>query len=386
MDNLTLIATCAFGLEAVVKRELSALGFTDLHASEGRVEFSASSQQIPSANLWLRCADRVFLKMGEFQALTFEELFEQTKALPWQDWITPDGKFTVNGRSVKSQLGSISACQAIVKKAVVENLKAHYHRDWFEESGAEFTIQVSLLKDLATLSIDTSGAGLNRRGYRTQAGTAAIKETLASALVQLSFWRKDRLLIDPMCGSGTILIEAAMLGRQIAPGLNRTFASEDWPGIPPKAWRVARLNAYESVDKTSRLELFGYDLDPAVIQAARVNARKAGVGNNIIFDQKNVHDLWIDKQYGVLISNPPYGVKLGEFKDMNDIYISLNKIFKKKTGWSVYILTADKKFPDYFKRANPDRVRKLYNGQIEVNYYQYYGERPKDSPLQDDLS
>jgi len=386
MDNLTLIATCAFGLEAVVKRELSALGFADLHASEGRVEFSASSQQIPTANLWLRCADRVFLKMGEFQALTFEELFEQTKALPWQDWITPDGKFTVNGRSVKSQLGSISACQAIVKKAVVENLKAHYHRDWFEESGAEFTIQVSLLKDLATLSIDTSGAGLNRRGYRTQAGAAAIKETLASALVQLSFWRKDRLLIDPMCGSGTILIEAAMLGRQIAPGLNRTFASEDWPGIPPKAWRVARLNAYESVDKTSRLELFGYDLDPAVIQAARVNARKAGVGNNIIFDQKNVHDLWIDKQYGVLISNPPYGVKLGEFKDMNDIYISLNKIFKKKTGWSVYILTADKKFPDYFKRANPDRVRKLYNGQIEVNYYQYFGERPKDSPLQDDLS
>jgi putative N6-adenine-specific DNA methylase len=321
----------------------------------------------------------VFLKLGEFPALSFEELFEQTKALPWENWITPDGKFTVNGKSVKSQLGSISACQSIVKKAVVEKLKAHYHQDWFEESGAEFTIQVALFKDTATLSIDTSGAGLNRRGYRTQAGSAAIKETLASALVQLSFWDRERLLIDPMCGSGTILIEAAMLGKNIAPGLNRSFASEEWPGIPSKAWRVARLKAYEAVDKNSELELFGYDIDPKVIEAARINARKAGVGNDILFEQKDVHDLWIDKQNGVLISNPPYGIKLGEFKQMNDIYISLNKTFKKKTGWSIYILTADKKFPDYFKRAQPDRVRKLYNGQIEVNYYQYYGERPKET-------
>lgn len=387
MDNNTLFATCAFGLEAIIKRELTALGFEGLKASEGRVEFQASPEAIPTANLWLRCADRVFLKMGEFQALTFEELFEQTKALPWENWITPDGKFTVNGKSVRSQLGSISACQSIVKKAVVEKLKAHYHQDWFEETGAEFSIQVALLKDTATLSIDTSGAGLNRRGYRTHAGAAAIKETLASAMVQLSFWDKTRLLIDPMCGSGTILIEAAMLGRNIAPGLNRTFASEEWPGIPSKAWRVARLKAYESVEKNSKLELFGYDIDPQAIAGARVNARKAGVGNDILFEQKDVHDLWIDKQYGILISNPPYGIKLGEFKLMNDIYISLNKTFKKKTGWSVYVLTADKKFPDYFKRAQPDRVRKLYNGQIEVNYYQYFGERPKEPaiPVEADL-
>jgi len=378
MDKLTLIATCAFGLEAIIKRELTALGFEELKASEGKVEFQATAEQVPTANLWLRCADRVFLKLGEFPALTFEELFEQTRALPWQDWITPDGKFTVNGKSVKSQLGSISACQSIVKKAVVEKLKAHYHQDWFEESGAEFTIQVALLKDTATLSLDTSGAGLNRRGYRTQAGAAALKETLASALVQLSFWNRERLLIDPMCGSGTILIEAAMLGRNIAPGLERAFASEGWPGIPSKAWRVARLKAYESVDKGTKLELSGYDIDPSVIAGAKINARKAGVGNDILFEQKDVHDLWIDKRYGILISNPPYGVKLGEFKEMNEIYISLNKTFKKKTGWSVYILTADKKFPDYFKRAQPDRVRKLYNGQIEVNYYQYYGERPKE--------
>ena len=269
---------------------------------------------------------------------------------------------------------------------MVERLKTAYHQEWFEETGAEFTIQVALLKDVATLTIDTSGPGLNRRGYRTQTGSAALKETLASALVQLSFWEKDRLLIDPMCGSGTILIEAAMLGKNIAPGLNRAFASEEWPGIPSKAWRVARLKAYESVDKNSDLQLFGYDIDPGSVDAARVNARKAGVGNDILFEQKDVHDLWIDKQYGILISNPPYGIKVGEFKQMNDIYISLNKTFKKKTGWSVYILTADKVFPSYFKRAQPDRVRKLFNGQIEVNYYQYYGERPREaSPSSSDL-
>jgi putative N6-adenine-specific DNA methylase len=378
MDKLTLIATSTFGLEAVVKRELIALGFENLKTSEGKVEFQATPEEIPTSNLWLRCADRVLLKLGEFPATTFEELFEQTKSLPWEAWITPDGKFTVNGKSIKSTLGSISACQSIVKKAVVEKLKAAYHQEWFEETGAEFTIQVALLKDVATLTIDTSGPGLNRRGYRTQAGSAALKETLASALVQLSFWEKDRLLIDPMCGSGTILIEAAMVGKNIAPGLNRAFASEEWPGIPSKAWRVARLKAYEDVDKSSNLQIFGYDIDPASVEAARINARKAGVGNDILFEQKDVRNLWIDKQYGILISNPPYGIKVGEFKEMNEIYISLNKTFKKKTGWSVYILTADKKFPAYFKRAQPDRVRKLFNGQIEVNYYQYYGERPKE--------
>jgi putative N6-adenine-specific DNA methylase len=378
MDKLTLIATSTFGLEAVVKRELIALGFDKLKASEGKVEFEASPEEVPTPNLWLRCADRVLLKLGEFQATTFDELFEQTKSLPWEDWITPDGKFTVNGKSVKSTLGSISACQAIVKKAVVERLKSKYHQEWFEESGAEFTIQVALLKDVATLTIDTSGPGLNRRGYRVKTGTAALKETLASALVQLSFWDKDRLLIDPMCGSGTILIEAAMIGKKIAPGLQRTFASEEWPGIPSKAWRVTRLKAFESVDKTCELDLHGYDIDPQSVEASQVNARKAGVGNDISFELKDVHDLWIDKQYGVVISNPPYGYKVGELKEMNEIYISLNKTFKKKTGWSVYILTADKIFPDYFKRAQPDRVRKLFNGQIEVNYYQYFGERPRD--------
>jgi len=376
MNQITLIATLSFGLEAVVKRELHALGFQTTHVADGKVEFQATPGDIPRANLWLRSADRVLLKMGEFPALTFDELFEQTKALPWEAWITEEGKFTVTGKAVKSTLGSVRACQAIVKKAVVERLKEQYHGDWFAETGPEFTIQVSMLKDVAVLTIDTSGSGLNKRGYRQKSVEAAIKETLAAALVLLSVYNKDRLLIDPMCGSGTILIEAALIARNIAPGLRRKFASEQWPAIPPEAWQQARLAARGAIDTEGSLQIFGYDIDEAAIDASKVNARRAGVGADIVFEQKDVKDLWIDKQYGIVISNPPYGIKMGEFQALNQIYISLNKTFKKKKGWSIYILTADSKFVDYFKRARPDKVRKLYNGSIEVNYYQYFGERP----------
>jgi putative N6-adenine-specific DNA methylase len=376
MDKITLIAIHTFGLEAVVKRELIALGFENFNVSNGKVEFEARPEDIPKANLWLRCADRVLLKMGEFRAATFDELFEGTKALPWEAWITKDGKFTVTGKSVKSTLGSVRACQAIVKKAVVERLKEKYNTDWFEETGSEFTIQVSMLKDVATLTIDTSGSGLNRRGYRVQAGEAALKETLAAALVQLSFWKEDRLLIDPMCGSGTILIEAAMIARNIAPGLNRGFASEGWPQISSDIWKQERREAKSVIRSDVDLRIFGYDIDEESIKASKANAKKAGVGKDIVFEQKDVKDLWIDQAHGIIISNPPYGIKIGEFQELNQIYISLHKTFRKKKGWSVYILTADKKFPDYFKRARPDRVRKLYNGPIEVNYYQFYGERP----------
>jgi putative N6-adenine-specific DNA methylase len=377
MNKITLMAIFSFGLEAIVKRELQGLGFDQLTVANGKVEFEATPEDIPKANLWLRCADRVLLKVGEFKAVTFDELFEGTKALPWEEWIAKDGQFTVTGKSVKSTLGSVRACQSIVKKAVVERLKEKYKTDWFEETGPEFTIQVGMLKDMATLTIDTSGSGLNKRGYRLQAGEAALKETLAAALVQLSFWNKDRLLIDPMCGSGTILIEAALLARNIAPGLNREFASERWPSIPKSAWREARRNAKEGIDKNPELQIYGYDIDPSMIEASKANVKRAGVEVDIIFEQKDIKDLWIDNQYGILISNPPYGIKLGRFEDLNEIYISIHKTFRKKTGWSVYVLTADKKFPDYFKRAKPDKVRKLYNGPLEVNYYQYFGERPK---------
>ena len=361
----------------LVKDELLALGFEITAVTDGRVEFQATLNDIPTVNIWLRYADRVQLKIGAFKATTFDDLFEQTKALPWEDFITEDGKFTVLAKSFKSQLKSARTCQSIVKKSVVERLKARYQTDWFAETGPSFTIQVALFRDMATLTLDTSGTGLHKRGYRAEAGEAPLKETLAAALVKLTRWDKDRLLIDPMCGSGTILIEAAQIARNIAPGLQRTFASESWPVIDAHAWEDARNKAKAAAIDDADLKLFGYDINPSEIEIAKQNALKAGVGNNIQFAQKDVRDLWIDQQYGTLISNPPYGIRILEYRDINSIYISLNKTFRKKRGWSVCILTADEKFPNYFKRARPNRVRKLTNGNIKVNYYQFYGERPR---------
>ena len=376
MDKITLIATTTFGLEAVVKRELQALGFENLNVSNGRVEFDAAPKDIPTVNIWLRSADRILVKMGEFEAKDFDTLFEGTKALPWDAWIHENGTFPVSGVSVKSQLESVPACQGIVKKAIVEKLSQEYGTNWFDEKGAEFPVKVSLHNDMALLTIDTSGSGLTKRGYRIHAGIAPIKETLAAALVQLSFWSEERLLIDPMCGSGTILIEAAMIGRNIAPGLNRSFAAEDWDRVPFTAWEQARDQARSAIRSDVELQLFGYDVDAEMIAASKSNAKAAGVDGDIQFEKKDIRDLWIDQEYGIVISNFPYGIKLGDFREINNIYISFNKTFKKKKGWSIYVLTADKKFPDYFKRAEPSRVRKLFNASIEVRYYQYFGERP----------
>ena len=376
MDNITLIATAKFGLEKLVKNEVVALGFDQPRVSEGRIEFEAALADIPRLNINLRYSDRLVVKIGEFPATTFDDLFEQVKALPWENWITRDGQFPVNAKTVKSTLQSDRTCQSIVKKAVVERLKTAFSTEWFEETGPVFTIQVTVRKDVALLTLDTCGAGLHKRGYRLEAGEAPLTETLAAALVQLSFWDKDRLLIDPMCGAGTILIEAAMLGRNIAPGLNREFAAEAWPVIPAGAWAEARQSAKEAIDRSGEMQIWGYDIDENAINAAKANAERAGVADDITFAIKAVQDLWIDRQYGILISNPPYGLRMYDFKDINRIYIALNKMFRKKTGWSVYILTADKKFPNYFKRSWPDRKRKLYNGNIEVTYYQYYGEIP----------
>lgn len=377
---ITLIATATFGLEALVKRELQMLGFDELTVNNGQISFPAQLSDIPKLNLWLRFADRLLLQVGQFEVTEFDDLFEQTKALPWENWIPEDGEFPVIGKSVKSVLASVRSCQAIVKKAVVERLKQAYGVEWFDETGAQFTIQVALYKDIATLTIDTSGAGLHKRGYRALAGEAPLKETMAAALVKLSFWRPDRLLIDPMCGSGTILIEAAMMARNIAPGLERRFASELWPAVPKTIWEAARDEAREAVRSDFELSLFGSDIDAGAVAIAQKNAELAGVGDDITFETKPINEVWIDKEYGVLVTNPPYGMRMADFKSINQIYIMLNKMFRKKKGWSVYVLTADKQFPNYFKRGRPDRVRKLYNGRIETNYYQYHGERP---PRQD---
>lgn len=375
-EKITLIATAKFGLEMLVKFEVADLGFEDVAVSNGRIEFSATPADIARANLWLRCADRVVLKMGEFTAVTFDDLFEQVRALPWERWIPADGEFPVTAKTVKSTLQSGRSLQAIVKKAVVERLMAAHATNDLPETGALFPIQVSLLKDEALLTIDTSGVGLHKRGYRAEAGDAPLKETLAAALVKLSFWHPERRLIDPMCGSGTILIEAAMMARNMAPGLKRTFAAEEWPAIDPQLWHDARRQAEAAILPSNELQLFGHDSDAASIETAVHNAALAGVADDIVFAQKDVRDLWIDQQYGIVITNPPYGQRMSDFKTLNDIYISLNKTFRKKTGWSVYVLTADRKFPNYFKRSRPDRVRKLYNGRIQTNYYQYHGEKP----------
>jgi len=372
---MELIATTTFGLEAVVKRELQALGYTDIKVTDGKVAFKADKEDIPRANLWLRTADRVLLSLGEFKALSFDELFEKTKALPWGSWITREGKFTVNGKSVKSQLFSISDCQAIVKKAVVEKLKEKYAEEWFPETGPEFTIQVSLLKDVATLTIDTSGKGLHKRGYRQEAVEAPLKETLAAAMINLSYWNKNRVLLDPFCGSGTIPIEAALRGRNIAPGLNRKFASEEWPTLDKALWKEARVEALNAIDHHTPIHIMASDIEPKAISTAKENAIQAGVEDCIHFSAQPLDQLQIHKKYGVVITNPPYGERIGDRSEISRLYKTMGHILRKAPTWSVYVLTPEEKFESLYG-ARAHRKRKLYNGNIKVDFYQYYGKRP----------
>jgi putative N6-adenine-specific DNA methylase len=375
MPKINVIATSTFGLEAVVKRELQDLGFTKLTVADGKIEFEATFEDIPRLNINLRAADRVLVKVGEFPAADFGQLFDRTKELAWEQWIPRDAKITVIGKCVRSILASVRSSQSIAHKAVIERLKSKYQIEWLPETGPEFTIQVAILKDVAQLTLDTSGPGLHKRAYRMQHGEVPLRENLAAALVLLSFWKKDRVLIDPMCGSGTILIEAAMIARRIAPGLKREFASEKWPAIDKGFWDEARKAARAAILPEGELKIFGYDIDPERIKDSQANAKKAGVGQDIIFEQKDIKDLWINQPHGIVICNPPYGIKLGSLKELTPIYVTMHHMFKSKPGWSLYILTGDDRFPDFFKRARPDKVRKLFNGTIEVNYYQYYGEK-----------
>jgi len=373
---LNLIATTSFGLEAVVKREAESLGFSNITVLDGRVNFSGDLDAIATANLWLRSADRVQLCMGKFTALTFDELFEQTKALPWADWIPQNGQFTVLAKSIRSQLFSMSDIQSIVKKAVVEKLKLTYHIEHFPEDGPEYTIQAALLKDMVTLTIDTTGArkGLHKRGYRAQSASAPLKETMAAALISLSYWKPDRILLDPTCGSGTIPIEAALIAKNIAPGLSRSFASEAWPVIPANVWKTARQQAYAAINTSAEPLIFGSDIDPAAIALAENNAIEAGVDDCIRFQQKSLDQAVLPGEYGVGISNPPYGERMGQLQEVHQLYADMGRLFKDPT-WSVYVLTSDEFFESAFgKKANAKR--KLFNGNIKTDYYQYYGKRP----------
>ena len=373
--KLELIATATFGLEAVVKRELENLGFKALKSEDAKITFSGDERAIVKSNLWLRCADRVQLKMGEFDALEFEGLFQRTKALPWEEWIPPDGKFPVSGTSVKSKLRSVPACQSIVKKAIVEKLKDVYCVPHFEESGAEYPVKVTILKDRATLTIDTSGAGLHKRGYRLKDVRAPIKETLAASLVSLTFWREGRLLVDPCCGSGTIPIEAALMGRNIAPGLGRRFISEGWDNIPERIWKEERKSAFEAINHDADIKILAYDIDPRAIAISKENAEQAGVDDCISFDVADISRFTPKEGKGIMILNPPYGERVGEDKEIRKIYGGLKKIAAGDPTWSFFVITSDKNFENAVFGRPADRRRKLYNGRIETCYYQFHGKK-----------
>lgn len=376
MSKLELIATATFGLEAVVKREIENLGFKVLKSEDAKITYLGDERAIVKSNLWLRCADRVLIKLGEFNAISFEELFQQVKALPWDEWVPEDGKITVTSTSVKSKLHSVPDCQSIAKKAIVEKLKDTYHCQWFSETGSEYIVKVTLLKDRATITIDTSGAGLHKRGYRVKDVAAPIKETLAAAMVQLSFWKEGRLLMDPFCGSGTIPIEAAMIGKNIAPGLARKFISEEWPGFPAKLWKEERKAAFEAIKANHDIRILASDILPQAVKAARENAIEAGVDDCIDFKIKPFEKIRLEENYGIIICNPPYGERIGERDEIRKIYYDLKSLMKENPTWSLYLITTDKDFENLAFDRPADRRRKLYNGRYEVTYYQYYGTKP----------
>ena len=384
--KLELIATSTFGLEAVVKREIENLGYRILQSEDAKITFLGDERAVVRANLWLRSADRVLIKMGEFKALEFEDLFQQVKGIAWEEWIPIDGKFVVNGSSVKSKLSSVPACQSVAEKAIVERLKSVYGIDRFSKSGALYDIKITLLKDRVTVTLDTTGPGLHKRGYRVAMVDAPMKETLAAALVQLSFWKKGRLLVDPCCGSGTLPIEAAMIGRNIAPGLNRKFTAEEWDAIPKNLWKEERKAAFEAIDYDAELEIYGFDINPAAQKAAVENAEEAGVDDCITFSVGDATRLGSERKLGmadfagreggVVVTNPPYGERIGDQKSIDRIYASFLKFFTENPTWSLFMVTSDKtaELKSFGRLA--DRRRKLFNGRLEVCYYQFHGQRP----------
>ncbi|WP_226526692.1 THUMP domain-containing class I SAM-dependent RNA methyltransferase [Metabacillus niabensis] len=371
MKNLTLIATSAMGLEAIVGKEVKDLGY-ECKIENGKVTYEADELAICRSNLWLRTADRIKIKVGEFQAKTFDELFEKTKALNWGDYLPENAEFPVIGKSVKSTLASVPDCQGIVKKAIVEKLKLHYKKTgWFNEDGPLYRIEVALLKDVATITIDASGAGLHKRGFRIEQGGAPLKETLAAALVLLTRWTPDKPFVDPFCGSGTIPIEAALIGQNIAPGFNRDFASEEWDWIGREKWDLARQEVEEKANYDRQLDILGSDIDHRMVNIAKGNAEEAGFGDIISFKQMQVKDFTTTKEFGVIVGNPPYGERLGEKREVEHMYKEMGQAFSKLDTWSIYMLTSHEEFEQFYGKP-ATKKRKLFNGFIKTDYYQYW--------------
>lgn len=372
-----LIAPCHFGMEAVLKREITDLGYDITEVEDGRVTFMGDDEAICRANVFLRTAERVLLKAGSFHAETFEELFQGTRAICWEDYVPQDGKFWVaKASSIKSKLFSPSDIQSIMKKAMVQRLSQAYGVEWFQESGSSYPLRVFLHKDEVTVGIDTTGDSLHKRGYRTLTSKAPITETLAAALIMLTPWNKDRILVDPFCGSGTFLIEAAMMAANMAPGMNRSFLSEDWKNlIPRKCWYETMDEANDLLDNDVKVDIQGYDIDGDIVKAARANAESAGVDHLIHFQQRPISALSHPKKYGFIITNPPYGERLEDKKDLPELYRQIGERYKALDSWSLYMITAYEDAEKYIGRK-ADKNRKIYNGMIKTYFYQFMGPRP----------
>ncbi len=377
MNQLECIGLCHFGLESVLKREITNLGYQIAAVEDGRVSFFTDASGIARANIFIRTAERILIKIGAFRAVTFDELFEGTKALPWEAYIPEHGRFWVTKAATKnSKLFSSSDIQSIVKKAMVERLKEHYHINWFLEDGDDYPVRVFIHKDIVTVALDSSGVSLHKRGYRRLTSKAPISETLAAALIMLTPWNEERILVDPFCGSGTIAIEAAMIGLHIAPGMNRTFTAENWTGIlPKKAWYEAVCEASDLINEDIRLQIQGYDIDADVIKIAMKNAVAAGVDRHIHFQQRDVKEFHHPKKYGFVITNPPYGERLEDLKTLPALYAQMGESFGRLDTWSYYVITSYADAEKYIgKKA--DKNRKIYNGMIKSYFYQFMGPKP----------
>lgn len=377
MEKYELIVPCHFGLEAVMKKEIIDLGYEVSQVEDGRVTFIGDAEAICRANIFLRTTERVLLKVGSFRAETFEELFQGTKAIPWEQYLPKNGKFWVaKASSIKSKLFSPSDIQSIMKKAMVERMKEAYGLNWFPEDGASYPLRVFLHKDLVTVALDTTGESLHKRGYRTLTSKAPITETLAAALIMLTPWKSDRILVDPFCGSGTFPIEAAMMAANMAPGMNRGFLSEEWRNlIPRKHWYNAMDEAADLVDTSVEVDIQGYDIDGEIIRAARANAKAAGVDHMIHFQQRPVSELSHPKKYGFLITNPPYGERIEEKKNLPELYRTIGERFAALDSWSAYLITSYEDAEKYFGRK-ADKNRKIYNGMMKTYFYQFLGPKP----------
>ena len=377
MRTFDLLVPCHVGLEAVLKREIYDLGYEITKVEDGRVTFEGDEEAICRANIFLRTAERVMIQVGRFKAPTFEELFQGIKNLPWEEYIPEDGKFWVKkASSINSKLFSPSDIQSIAKKAMVERMKQKYHKEWFKEDGAAYPVRIFLLKDEVTVALDTSGDSLHKRGYRTMTSKAPLTETLAASLIMLTPWRKDRILVDPFCGSGTFPIEAAMIAANVAPGMNRDFTAEEWTNlIDRKLWYECVKEAEDMIDTTVKVDILGYDIDGDVIKAARENAKRAGVEHMIHFQQRAVADLSHPKKYGFIITNPPYGERLEDKADLPELYTQIGQAYQRLDSWSMFLITSYTDTEKYIGRK-ADKNRKIYNGMLKTYFYQFLGPKP----------